>query len=112
MKFNASSKIQGFMRDVLQSIENTAAIKEHRTPTSIRAYCLIFIYLYPIIYIPSIYFRLLEGGSKSDSWILYSLGLISSFILISLFNVQEQLENPFDQNGVDDVKLEMFDLNK
>ncbi|MBB6325003.1 hypothetical protein FHS59_000618 [Algoriphagus iocasae] len=112
MKFNASLKIQGFMRDVLQSIENTAAIKEHRTPTSIRAYCLIFIYLYPIIYIPSIYFRLLEGGSKSDSWILYSLGLISSFILISLFNVQEQLENPFDQKGVDDVKLEMFDMNK
>lgn len=112
MKFNASLKIQGFMRDVLVGIENTAAIKEHRTPTSIRAYCLVFIYLYPIIYIPSVYFRLLDGGAKSDPWVLYTLGLISTFILISLFNVQEQLENPFDQIGVDDVKLDMFDLKE
>lgn len=112
MKFNASLKIQGFMRDVLLGIENTAAIKEHRTPTSIRAYCLVFIYLYPIIYIPSVYFRLLDGGAESDPWVLYTLGLISTFILISLFNVQEQLENPFDQIGVDDVKLDMFDLKE
>ncbi|MBN3520029.1 hypothetical protein JYB62_08435 [Algoriphagus lutimaris] len=112
MKYNASMKIQGFMGDVLSGIENTAAIKEHRTPASIRAYCLVFIYLYPIIYIPSVYFTLQEGGSESNPWILYSLGMISTFILISLFNVQIQLENPFDQVGVDDVKLEMFDLNE
>jgi hypothetical protein len=112
MKLNASLKIQGFMRDVWLGIENTAAIKEHRTPTSIRAYCLVFIYLYPIIYIPSVYFRLLDGGAKSDPWVLYTLGLISTFILISLFNVQKQLENPFDQIGVDDVMLDMFDLNE
>lgn len=112
MKFNASLKIQGFMRDVYLGIENTAAIKEHRTPASIRAYCLLFIYLYPIIYVPSVYFRLLDGGSKSDPWILYTLALISTFILISLFNVQEQLENPFDQDGIDDVKLDMFEWEK
>jgi ABC-type multidrug transport system fused ATPase/permease subunit len=112
MKFNASLKIQGFMRDVLQGIENTAAIKEHRTPNSIRAYCLLFIYLYPIIYIPSVYFRLLDGGTSSAPWVLYTLALISTFVLISLFNVQEQLENPFDQDGIDDVKLEMFDLSE
>lgn len=112
MKFNASLKIQGFMKDVLLGIENTSGIKEHRTPASIRAYCLVFIYLYPIIYVPSVYFRLLNGGSQSDPWLLYTLALISSFILISLFNVQEQLENPFDQDGIDDVKLEMFDLNE
>ncbi|MBN7815561.1 hypothetical protein [Algoriphagus pacificus] len=112
MKFNASLKIQGFMRDVYLGIENTAAIKEHRTPASIRAYCLLFIYLYPVIYVPSVYFRLLDGGSKSDPWILYTLALISTFILISLFNVQEQLENPFDQDGIDDVKLDMFEWEK
>jgi hypothetical protein len=25
--------------------------------------------------------------------------------------VQEQLENPFDQDGIDDIKLETFDLD-
>jgi hypothetical protein len=47
----------------------------------------------------------------NDSWILYSLSIASAFILISLFNVQEQLENPFDQDGMDDIKLEEFDLD-
>jgi hypothetical protein len=47
----------------------------------------------------------------NDSWVLYSLSIASTFILISLFNVQEQLENPFDQDGLDDIKLEEFDLD-
>ncbi len=109
IKTNCLLKILGFMRDVHIGIENTVAIKNHRTPTSIRAYCLIFIYIYPLIYVPSIYFRLNENAS--GSWILYSLSLISTFILISLFNVQEQLENPYDQDGIDDIKLEAFDLD-
>jgi hypothetical protein len=111
VKINGLLKVLGFMRDVHIGIENTAAIKLHRTPTSIRAYCLLFIYLYPIIYVPSILYRLNESSSLNDSWILYSLSIVSSFILISLFNVQEQLENPFDQDGIDDIKLETFDLD-
>lgn len=101
-------KIYRFMKDVYQGLENVAAIKLHRTPISIRAYCLIFIYMYPIIYTPALYNRLHEGISYNDSWILYSLSMFSTFILISLYNVQEQLENPFDQHGVDDIRLNDF----
>lgn len=98
-------KIYRFMKDVYQGIENVVAVKRHRTPISIRAYCLIFIYIYPIIYTPSLYNRL-HGGT--DSWVLYMLSMFSTFILISLYNVQEQLENPFDQHGVDDIRLNDF----
>lgn len=111
LKVNGLLKILGFMRDVHLGIENTASIKTHRTPTSIRAYCLIFIYIYPIIYVPSIFYKLNESSSMNDSWILYALSIVSTFILISLFNVQEQLENPFDQDGIDDIKLETFNLD-
>jgi len=111
LKVNGLLKVLGFMKDVHIGIENTAAIKTHRTPTSIRAYCLIFIYIYPVIYVPSIYFRLNESNSMNESWVLYTLSIVSTFILISLFNVQEQLENPFDQDGMDDIKLETFDLD-
>jgi predicted membrane chloride channel (bestrophin family) len=111
LKVNGLLKILGFMRDVHLGIENTASIKTHRTPTSIRAYCLIFIYIYPIIYMPSIFYKLNESSSMNDSWILYALSIVSTFILISLFNVQEQLENPFDQDGIDDIKLETFNLD-
>jgi hypothetical protein len=101
-------KIYRFMKDVYQGLENVIAIKQHRTPISIRAYCLIFIYIYPIIYTPSLYNRLHEGISYNESWILYTLSIFSTFILISLYNVQDQMENPFDQHGVDDIRLESF----
>lgn len=104
-------KVYRFMKDVYQGLENVVAIKHHRTPISIRAYCLIFIYIYPIIYTPSLYNRLHEGISYNDSWILYMLSMFSTFILISLYNVQEQLENPFDQHGVDDIRLDDFKLS-
>ena len=104
-------KIFRFMKDVHESIGNTVAVNNHRTPISIRAYCLIFIYIYPVIYTPALYNKLHDGISLSESWIVYILSGISTFILISLFNVQDQMENPFDQNGLDDIRLNDFKLS-
>jgi len=39
---------------------------------------------------------------------IYILGLIHGFILILFYNVQEDTEDPFDQIGLDDIKLEEF----
>jgi predicted membrane chloride channel (bestrophin family) len=35
-----------------------------------------------------------------------------SFILMALFNVQSFIENPFDQKGLDDIKLNEFEIDK
>ncbi|HNV28659.1 MAG TPA: hypothetical protein PKJ83_05975 [Cyclobacteriaceae bacterium] len=104
-------KIFRFMKDVHRGTENLIAINQHRTPIAIRAYCLIFIYIYPIIYTPSLYNKLHDGISVNDSWILYALSAVSTFILISLYNVQDQMENPFDQRGLDDIQLNDFRLH-
>lgn len=103
-------KIFRFMKDVHSSVENIAAVNHHRTPIALRAYCLIFIYAYPFIYTPALYHRLHDGISLNESWIVYALSAISTFILISLYNVQDQMENPFDQHGLDDIRLHDFKL--
>lgn len=103
-------KIFRFMKDVYDSAENIMAINQHRTPIAIRAYCLIFIYIYPIIYTPALYNKLHDGISLNESWMVYALSAISTFILISLYNVQDQMENPFDQHGLDDIRLNDFRL--
>ncbi|MCU0368820.1 MAG: hypothetical protein MUF39_08315 [Cyclobacteriaceae bacterium] len=105
-------KIFRFMKEVYGSAENIIAINRHRTPIAIRAYCLIFIYFYPIIYTPSLYHKLHDGVSANESWILFALSCISTFILVSLYNVQDQMENPFDQKGLDDIRLEDFRIKK
>jgi hypothetical protein len=103
-------KIFRFMKDVHEGIGNIVAVNNHRTPISIRAYCLIFIYMYPVIYTPALYNKLHDGISLNESWIVYILSAISTFILISLYNVQDQMENPFDQRGLDDIRLNDFRL--
>jgi len=103
-------KIFRFMKDVHYSVENITAINHHRTPIALRAYCLIFIYVYPLIYTPALYHRLYDGATLNESWIVYALSAISTFILISLYNVQDQMENPFDQHGLDDIRLHDFKL--
>jgi hypothetical protein len=104
-------KIFRFMKDVHESIANIIAVNNHRTPISIRAYCLLFIYIYPIIYTPALYNKLHDGISLNESWIVYALSGISTFILISLYNVQDQMENPFDQHGLDDIRLNDFRIS-
>jgi hypothetical protein len=103
-------KINNLLNSVHVGIETVASIKQYHTPASIRAYCLIFIYLYPIMCTPSIYYKLQQGVHEGNLFLLIFLSLTSSFILISLFNVQEQLENPFDHRGLDDIRTESFEL--
>ncbi len=101
-------KIFRFMKDVHTTVENVLAIDLHRTPISLRAYCQVFIYIFPIIYTPALLHRL---DDHSPSWVVYSLSMITGFILISLFNVQDQMEHPFDQQGLDDIRVSEFKFN-
>lgn len=100
-------KILRFMKDVHGSVEGTIAIYTHHTPVSLRAYCQIFIYIFPFIYSPALLHRLDDG---SPDWVVYSLSCVTGFILVSLFNVQDQMENPFDNRGLDDIKVNNFGL--
>ena len=43
-------------------------------------------------------------------WVVYTLSVVTGFILISLFNVQDQMENPFDERGLDDIRVKDFNL--
>ena len=101
-------KIIRFLKDVHESIENTVGLKMHGTPVSLRAYCLVFIYVFPVLFIPT----LVNDLGDTRPYTIYALSLVHGFILISLYNVQSALEDPFDQVGLDDIKLEEFHFAK
>lgn len=103
-----SMKIIRFLKDVDESIENTVGLKMHGTPISLRAYCLVFIYVFPFVFIPT----LINDLAANSPFVVYSLAMIHGFILISLYNVQDAMEDPFDQVGLDDIKLEEFHFEK
>ena len=102
-------KIFRFFRDIIESSDNLIAIHSHRTPVSLKAYCLIFIYIFPVVYTPTIINKI---GFENPSWLTFFIVALSEFILISLYNIQDQMEYPFDDEGLDDIKFNLFKINR
>ncbi|PQB04180.1 hypothetical protein [Aureitalea marina] len=104
----SKDRILRLMRDLHDSAENLHAIPTHRIPVSLKAYCLVFIYLFPLIYAPTI----INGvGNGTHPGICYLIVVLTQFILVSLYNIQGQLEYPIDNHGLDDIRLDQFVLN-
>jgi hypothetical protein len=51
-------------------------------------------------------------GMETSKWVAFFTVLFTEFILISLFNIQDQMEYPFDKVGMDDIKLETFKYDR
>ena len=97
--------------ELFLSAEKLRGTKIHETPISLRKYCLIFIYLSPFLYDS----QLVVGQSSFDytveTVISLFFSLLISFVLMALYNVQEYIENPFDQKGLDDLKIDEMEVN-
>ena len=95
------SRVSQYISKLQQAVENLRVILDYRTPLTLRAYSQIFIYSFPILYAP--YF--VYVAHEYTRGIEYMMPIIFSFILVSLSNIQDHLENPFDQVGEDDIKF-------
>jgi hypothetical protein len=76
-------------------------IYQYRTPRSLRAYGQIFTYLVPIVYAP--YFAYVANDSLNV--LSFIMPVLFTLVLVGLDNIQDQLENPFDLVGEDDVRI-------
>lgn len=102
-------KVFRYMNDLHEAIDNLNAIHVHRTPVSLKAYCRVFIYIFPLIYTPTIIYNI---GENYNHTAVYFVVILTEFILISLYNIQDHLEYPFDNKGLDDIKLEHFKIDR
>ena len=105
---NTSLKLIRLVRDIQESIEVLNGYKIHGTPVSLRAYCLIFIYILPFIFSPT----LVHNLASHPVWLTYALSVLHGFILMSLYNLQAHIEDPFDQIGLDDIQLVEFQFRE
>jgi len=98
-------KLFKYLCELHEAIDNLNGIHVHRTPVSLKAYCEVFIYIFPLIYAPTI---ISEIGKNYNHIAVYFVVMLTEFILISLYNIQDDLEYPFDEKGLDDIKLNHF----
>lgn len=95
------SRTNQYLSKLLISFEQLKHIQQYRTPLTLRAYSRVFISILPIIYGP--YF--VEVAKEANPILMYTLPTLFSVILVSLDNIQEHLENPFDRIGEDDIYI-------
>lgn len=102
---NEISRINQYLRTIIIDFEKMRNIFLYRTPISLRAYSQIFLNIFPILYAP--YFAHL--CNKSYAIVGYCVAITYSVVLVSLDNIQEDLESPYDEVGSDDVNLDVID---
>ena len=111
-RFNEREKdsLIGSKREISRCIENLNALNIHGTPSSLRSYCLFFIYIFPFIYVPALFNHSFVEVTLTNQVIIMILSVLISFVLMALYNIQLYIENPFDQEGLDDIKTEIFKI--
>jgi hypothetical protein len=96
------SRASQYVSKMIIAFDNMKIIHNYRTPVTLRTYSKVFIYIFPIIYGP--YFASTVGEYSPS--LEYVMPVLYSFILVSLDNIQDHLENPFDDVGEDDVSID------
>lgn len=100
---NASeiSRCNQYLSKVMVSFEKIKHIYQYRTPRTLNAFRSFFIVALPFLYGP--YFAFL--AKESSAGMVYVTPVLISVVLASLDNIQSHLENPFDRDSEDDLKI-------
>jgi hypothetical protein len=96
------SRVSQYLSKIIIAFDNMKIIHNYRTPVTLRTYSKVFIYVFPIIYGP--YFA--STFHDFSASLEYVMPVLYSFILVSLDNIQDHLENPFDEIGEDDIIID------
>ena len=100
---NEISRANQYLRAMMIDLERMRNILLYRTPKSLRAYSWVFLNCFPILFSP--YFAYLAAEYYVS--LGYGVAALYSLVLVSLDNIQEDLENPFDKVGADDIDLDV-----
>uniref|UniRef100_A0A6T8NG33 Uncharacterized protein n=1 Tax=Hemiselmis andersenii TaxID=464988 RepID=A0A6T8NG33_HEMAN len=102
--------MNNFIRFALVDFEEARTVADYRTPRGLRLFCYVVIHVSPIFLAP--YFNRYcaqQNDSSEDTHIYgcqsgYFMAILFVLINSTLLKVQQQLENPFDGDGDDDIK--------
>lgn len=86
--------------------ERLRNMRSYRTPASLRAYSQIFLNVLPILFAPHFAFT----ASRNGIGVGLGIAALYATLLVSLDNIQEALEDPFDSDSEDDVVLDSVEF--
>ncbi|MGI8706243.1 MAG: hypothetical protein ACR2JJ_10700 [Sphingomicrobium sp.] len=96
------SRLNQYVSQMMTAFENIKHIYEYRTPRTLRAFSEFFILLLSVLYGPYFAYQAIEFSPD----LFFVMPALFALILVGLSNIQDHLENPFDQIGQDDVAID------
>ena len=96
------SRVSQYVSKMIVAFDNMKIFHAYRTPVTLRAYSKVFLYVFPIVYGPYFASTVADYSASLE----YVMPVLYSFILVSLDNIQDHLENPFDEVGEDDIIID------
>jgi hypothetical protein len=105
MKSTFSVKILLFLFRINESIEFLLATRRHSIPWGPKAIVLFAIYVFAVFYPASL---LHQTGFNVPFWYVFTMTSAKSLFLISFYNIQKMLEDPFNQNSPDGIRVNDF----
>jgi cellobiose-specific phosphotransferase system component IIC len=100
-------RVVRYLKDTLDGAIYLLSLISHRTIISLRILAIFFINLFAAFHPPMVVYQLRD---QMPEWVIYVFCVLGPAMLITLYNVQAQVEYPFDQKGSDDIKLDEFKL--
>ena len=107
-----------YHRDIVSSFERVRAILDTQMPVGLRLFCFALIHVSPIVLAPYwnrfcgekmvhySHYAMMESQYGCQAG--YFIAITYVLILVTLYRVQAQLENPFDGGNLDDINWELF----
>ena len=105
ISFPINMRAYRYLESVYESTTYLISLRRHGTMVVIRGMTYVFMYVFPFFQAPVLYYLF---GDMAPHWVIYFFAILSSLLLMVLYTIQRQLENPFGQNGLDNVILEDF----
>lgn len=96
------SRCNQYLARMMMAFETIKHIHKYRTPRTLRAFSDFFILILPVVYAP--YFAYLSEGLSPA--LFFVMPILFALIFTGLANIQDDLEDPFDQIGKDDVAID------
>jgi hypothetical protein len=101
-------KMIRYLASVQESSVFLISLTTHRTMAGLRFYTLFFVLIFPLVQVPILLQRL---DGVVPHWMIYIFVGITTLILVSLHNFQKMIEYPFDQRGMDNIRIGEFKLD-
>ncbi|RHY06454.1 hypothetical protein DYB25_006116 [Aphanomyces astaci] len=104
---NEASRINQYHWFLQARIERLCNIKMYRTPQATRSFTRLFILILPFFYGPYYIYLIDSGDGQTSFAFALVLSAMTSITMIGIFNVEKALEDPFTEEGLDGVQIDV-----